>query len=75
MAESVTEIFSWAWDHFIDLRSLIHLDEDEYLLTVNALGWAAYHFVRAWILEDIQKTPEEIADLLYRLMAPLEQQA
>ena len=34
-----------------------------------------YHFVRAWILEDIQKTPEEIADLLYRLMAPLEQQA
>ena len=71
IAESVTEIFSWSWNQFTNLRSLIHLDDDEYMLTVNSLGWAAYHFVKEWILEDIAKSPKEIADLLYRLITPL----
>ncbi len=71
VAESVSEIFFWSWDHFIDLRSIIHLDEEEYQLIVNSLGWAAYHFVKDWILEDIPKSPEEIGNLLYRIMTPL----
>ena len=43
------------------------LDDDEYRLFAASYGWSAYHIVREWITEDINKTPEEITELFIRI--------
>ena len=40
------------------------LDEDTAKLMVTFFSSGAYYLIRQWLLEDIQKTPQEVADLI-----------
>lgn len=51
-----------------DIRSVSDLDEDSTkLLTTYCIG-GAFFLLRQWLIEGIDKTPKEIADLLYRFI-------
>ena len=68
LAETVSSIFIWAWSQIIDLKKHLDLkDETEYKLAVTSYGWAAYFLIRQWLMEDIDKTPEEITNLFIKL--------
>lgn len=41
------------------------LDKDNLKLLSNFICFGGYYLIRQWILEDIQKTPEEIASLIF----------
>ena len=61
-------IFKWLLGDGNDLRERYNLkDEVEYDLTVRCFGGLAYNLISRWITEDVDKTPEEIADLFIRL--------
>ncbi len=47
------------------------IDKDSYRLYVRASGAAAYELIRCWIIEEIEKTPEEIVSLLKRAFGTL----
>ena len=66
-AKAVTEIFPWAWSSIIDLKKKMDLDDDELRLCVAAYSWSAYHIIREWIVNDINKTPEEITELFIKI--------
>lgn len=54
--------------HFLELRKaelqLAQIDEDTVRAMVSLLGGGCYCLIRQWILEDIPKTPKEIAALM-----------
>lgn len=66
-AKEVSNIFPWAWTNIIDLKKKYALDDDEYRLFAASYGWSAYHIVREWIMENINKTPEEITELFIKI--------
>lgn len=63
--------FNQIYDYFLSLRrqerQLSHIDEDRARLLAAMLGGGAYFLLRRWILEDIPKSPEEIAGMLCEL--------
>ncbi|MBQ3386590.1 MAG: TetR/AcrR family transcriptional regulator [Eggerthellaceae bacterium] len=68
LVSSALEMFRWLLGDGNDLRERFNLkDEVEYDLTVRCFGSMAYNLIRRWIVEDVDKTPEEIADLFIRL--------
>lgn len=69
LVTSALEIFKWLLGDGNDLRARYNLaDEMEYDLAVRCFGAMAYNLIRRWIVEDVDKTPEEIADLFIRLV-------
>lgn len=67
IAETSTEIFSWSWNQNLDLKKHIELNDEEYKLAVNSYGWAAYHLIKQWLLDDINLTSEDITNLFIKL--------
>lgn len=67
IAQTSKEIFSWSWQQNLDLKKHIELNDNEYKLAVNSYGWAAYHLIKQWLMEDIELSPEEITDLFIKL--------
>lgn len=47
----------------------IALDADSLRLTATFLGSGGYYLIRQWLLEEINKTPEEIAALLLGIIS------
>ncbi len=45
------------------------LDKASLRLISSFLCGGGYYLVRAWLMEDIQKTPQEIAQLIYELIS------
>lgn len=50
------------------------LDDNELKLTTYCFAGGVYYVLRQWIMEPIEKSPEEIAKILYRLL-PFDPQA
>ena len=44
------------------------LDGDGAKLVVTFFSAGAYYMIRRWILEDVGKTPKEVADLIFHLV-------
>lgn len=57
--------------HFLEIQKsdegLANVDEATAKCLVAFLGGGAFCLLRQWILEDIPKTPKEIADILYNV--------
>ncbi|MGN1003400.1 MAG: TetR-like C-terminal domain-containing protein [Oscillospiraceae bacterium] len=45
------------------------LDADSVRLISTSLAGGGYYLVRQWLLEDIRKTPEEVAALIFRMIS------
>lgn len=46
------------------LTDTLPMDDDAQQLVSTYFGYGTYHLLRQWIMEDIQKTPQEIAELI-----------
>lgn len=46
----------------------LRLDEDGVKLMVTFFSSGGYYLIRQWLLEDVQKTPREVADLVFRFV-------
>lgn len=64
---AASDIFSWAWINIIDLKKRMKLDDTDVRLVGEAYGWAAFHIIGTWLMEELPKSPEEITDLLTKL--------
>jgi len=51
----------------LDLKNSLQLTEEEYRMAITAYGWAGFYMIRQWISEDIDKTPQEMMDLMGRI--------
>lgn len=51
-----------------DIEKLKRLDRDSLRLTATYLGSGSYFLIRQWLMEDISKTPQEVASLAYTLL-------
>lgn len=68
MVQSMSEVFVWAWADLANLRKDLQLkDEVEVELASHTYGWAAYFLIGKWLRDDIEKSPEEIAELFIKL--------
>ena len=47
---------------------LSHVDEESVKLITAYITGGGYHMLRQWLVDDIQKTPKEIAELILKLM-------
>jgi len=69
IANSMTSLFAYAWDNYFGLKSqLKYNDPVEYQLAVTGFGWGMYYVVRQWILDDIDRSPEEMADFILKIL-------
>ena len=65
-----SDIFMWFWGHVGDVIKRLGIkDETDYELLASAFCMGTYHLITKWIIEDIQKTPQEMADLLMTVTA------
>ena len=44
------------------------LDEAGSMLMVTFFSSGGYYLIRQWLMEDVQKTPQEVADLVFHLV-------
>ena len=69
--EDLMRRFKEFYRQFIELmkkdRQFSDLDEDTAKIIIAFMGGGGYCLLRQWILEDIPKTPKEIADILYSI--------
>lgn len=66
--EIVSETNRRYWSRFGE-KNEHGLDEDGVRLMVTFYSSGAYYMIRRWLLEDVRKTPREVADLIFRLVA------
>ncbi len=64
LAATLSEINQYIWEKDRSLIQKVSLDEDNTRLLSSFFISGAYQLIRLWLLEDIQKTPEEIAQLI-----------
>lgn len=64
----LTRIFQNFTDGFLASRKVLYkgktMDRDTLDLMTTFFAYGVYSLVRQWLIEDIQKTPEEIAELI-----------
>lgn len=69
--EDLVTMFSEAnrryWGQY-GVRSEHGLDENGVKLMITFFSSGGYYLIRQWLLEDVQKTPREVADLVFRLV-------
>ncbi len=56
------------WIRYHPVERELDLDATEIQLMVTYFASGAYHLLRRWLLEDIDKTPQEIASLILRFL-------
>lgn len=64
LADALSEINQYIWETDRSLLQHTQLDEGSIRLLSSFFISGAYQLIRLWLLEDIQKTPEEIAKLI-----------
>ena len=64
LASTLSDINQNIWEKDRSLIQKIPLDDDNTRLLSSFFISGAYQLIRLWLLEDIQKTPEEIANLV-----------
>lgn len=68
LTNAESDIFMTQWKQVSDLIKPLKLrDETEYELVATAMGLGVYNLILKWIVEDIDKTPDEIAEILATL--------
>lgn len=65
--KTAIETFTHFWERSLDLKNSLQLTEEEYRMAITAYGWAGFYMIRQWISEDIDKTPQEMMDLMGRI--------
>ena len=65
--EIVSETNRRYWSHFGE-NSGHGLDEDGARLMVTFFSAGAYYLIRQWLLDGVEKTPGEVADLVFRFV-------
>lgn len=50
------------------LGVLKNADDDSLQMTAAFIGGGCYFMIRKWLLDNIRKTPEEVADLLFKIL-------
>jgi len=60
---NVIKAFSHFWNSSSKLKEKKKLDDEQFQLAITGYGWAGYHIMKQWIMEDIDKSPEELVDL------------
>lgn len=63
------ELFQLVSESFLESRVVLYkgqtVDEDTLRLMTSFFSCGMYTLIRQWLMEDIPKTPEEVADILY----------
>ena len=62
------EIIEYIWQPFEEICDLKYLDEDTKHLTSTFVGYGMYHLFKQWIIDEVPKTPHEVAKILYEIM-------
>lgn len=65
--EFVKEMYRFIVDEYSSLPELQEYDADSIRLMTTYFGGGGYFLLRQWLTEDIQKTPKEIASIVYQL--------
>ena len=68
LAKMIRDFGSAFWDMRDQVAQLRGLDEDSVRLAVTYLGYGGYYLLRQWIVEDIPKTPAQIAHLIMSML-------
>lgn len=50
------------------LGALKGADDDTLQMTAAFIGGGSYFLIRKWLLDDIRKTPKEVAELIFRIL-------
>ena len=64
MMGRLNDFFRQFWELRKEEPQFAHVDEDTARIVVALLGGGCYCLLRQWILEDIPKTPQEIAAII-----------
>lgn len=64
MMRGLNGIFRYFWELRKEEPQFAHMDEDTARIIAALLGGGCYCLLRQWILEDIKKTPQEIAAII-----------
>ena len=67
LLEIISETNCRFWSQF-GQRQEHGLDESGAKLMVTFFSSGAYYLIRQWLLEDVQKTPQEVAELVFRFV-------
>lgn len=65
--EFIQEMYGFIMDEYSNLPELQAYDPDHIRLMTTYFGGGGYFLLRQWLTEDIQKSPKEIASLVYQL--------
>ncbi len=65
----IVQTFPHFWDKTVDLRKRLDLNETEYRMVTNGYGWAGYHILRQWVMEEIDMTPEQMVNLFDKMFS------
>ncbi len=63
----IKEMYSFVIDEYSNIPELQEYDPDSIRLMATYFGGGGYFLLRQWLTEDIQKSPKEIASLVYQL--------
>ncbi|MBQ7801188.1 MAG: TetR family transcriptional regulator C-terminal domain-containing protein [Oscillospiraceae bacterium] len=62
------EVNQKIWDLRREVKGIENLDQDSLRLVSTFLYSGAYYLIRQWLTEDIGKTPQEVARLIYGII-------
>lgn len=66
------EIYQHALNQRSNIAELKKYDADTMQLIMAYLGGGGYFMLRQWLMDDLQKSPKEIASLLFQLVCRIE---
>lgn len=70
--EFVSMIDTLYQEHFISIRKsafVAELDDQELKLTTHCFAGGVYYILRQWILEPVDKSPKDVAKIIYRFIS------
>lgn len=68
IANAISEINHYFGEDRESFGALKDADDDSLEMTAAFIGGGSYFLIRKWLLEDIRKTPEEVAELIFRIL-------
>lgn len=64
----ISEMNRKFWARYHPAERNLGMDETDIQLMVTYFSSGGYYLIRRWILEDMDKTPQEIAELIFRFL-------
>ena len=68
IAAAISELHQNFREDKESLGALKGADDETLQMTAAFIGGGSYFLIRKWLLEDIRKTPEEVADLMFKIL-------